>query len=110
MSRAIPDYNVIVLPLQDIYENAMKSQPKRTKSVARGIPLRAFGWNVIHDNAFQMMKNAISRRTRLNYPDVDMVQCVFTDASHYHSSGMVTQIPHDDVGKLPFHDQRHEPL
>ncbi|RAN86374.1 hypothetical protein B5P41_29630, partial [Bacillus sp. SRB_28] len=110
MSRAIPDYNRLVLPLQNIYENAMKGQPKRTKSVAKGISLSAFGWNAVHDEAFNSMKAAISRRTQLNYPDEDMVQCVFTDASQYHSSGMVTQIPHEDVGKLPFHDQRHEPL
>ena len=43
MSRSIPEYNKIVSPLQDIFELAMKNQPKRTKSVARGVKLKLFG-------------------------------------------------------------------
>ena len=39
MSRSIPNFNNIVVPLQDVLEQAMKGQPKRTKAVARGVRL-----------------------------------------------------------------------
>jgi len=49
MSRSIPNYNNIVLPLQNIFELAMKSQKKRTKSAANRVTLAKFGWNDQHE-------------------------------------------------------------
>ena len=43
MSRSIPNYNSIVLPLQDIFEMAMKSQSRRTKKAASRVYLENFG-------------------------------------------------------------------
>lgn len=108
MNRAIPEYNKIVLPLQNLYEMAMKNK-RRTKTNAGHVKLAKFGWDQEHVDAYDQLKAAISRRTQLNYPREDMIQCVFTDASEYHSAGMVTQIPKEDAN-LAYHMQRHEPL
>ena len=109
MSRSIPNFNKIVVPLQDMLEQAMKGQPKRTKAVARGVRLNRHGWNVNHRLAFERLKLAIASIVELAYPREDMIQCVFSDASQLCSSGMVTQIPVEDECK-PIHEQRHQPL
>jgi hypothetical protein len=109
MSRSIPNFNSIVVLLQDILEQAMKSQPRRTKAVARGVRLARYGWNVTHRLAFEKLKLAIMGIVELAYPREDMIQSVFCDASQLCSSGMVTQIPVEDECK-PVHEQRHQPL
>ena len=69
MRRSIPNYNSIVLPLQDIFEMAMKNQPRRTKKAASRVYLEHFGWNDTHSIAFNKLK--------LAYPNNDYIQCVF---------------------------------
>ena len=39
MSRSIPNYNNLVVNLQDILEKAMKMQPRRSKKVASRVNL-----------------------------------------------------------------------
>jgi hypothetical protein len=109
MSRSIPEYNKRVQCLQDIFEQCMRSQPSRKKSVARQVRLSKFGWAPGHALAFEQLKMAIASCVRLAYPRKDMLQCMFTDASDDCASGMVTQIPIEDEEKsIQF--QRHEPL
>ena len=93
MSRSVPNYDGIITPLQDIFEASMKLRPKRTKSVANRVKLKDFGWEPIHDDAFNKLKCAIARSVKLSYPKDNMIQCVFCDASYHYSSGIVTQIP-----------------
>ena len=109
MARSIPNYNNLVVNLQDILEKAMKMQPRRTKKVASRVDLSHFGWNDIHINDFRKLKQAISQAVQLAYPSQDMIQCVYCDASNHASSGIVTQIPPDDPNQ-PLHNQRHQPL
>jgi hypothetical protein len=109
MSRSIPNFNNVVVPLQDILEQAMKGQPKRTKAVARGVRLSRHGWDVTHRLAFDSLKLAIIGIVELAYPREDMIQGVFCDPSDLCSSGMVTQIPVEDEHK-PINEQRHQPL
>ena len=109
MSRSILNFNQIVSPLQDIFETSMKSRPKRTKSVANRVKSNSFGWNAVHDNAFNALKAAIANSVQLAYPDENMIQCVFCDASYHACSGMVTQIPIEDLN-IPFNQQKHQPL
>jgi len=77
--------------------------------MANRVTLSAYDWTGIHDNAFNTLKTAIAKVVKLSYPDNNMIQCVFCDASYACSSGMVTQIPPEDVDK-PFHEQFHQPL
>jgi hypothetical protein len=109
MSRSIPNYNSIVLPHQDIFEMAMKNQRRRTKKAASRVLLQHFGWDDIHSTAFNKFREAIAHSVQLAFPNNDYIQCVFCDASNYCSSGVVTQVPPEDIHK-PIADQRHEPL
>ena len=109
MSRSIPDYNRLIAPLQDIYEAALKQATSRRKSAAAKMVLSAFGWNEEHEAAYDRVNAALAKQVLLAYPRSDWMQCMFTDASEIHASGLITQIPPEDVGK-PFHEQRHEPL
>ena len=109
MSRSIPDYNSKVYLLQKIFEESMKNMPNRRKSIARQVRLKQYGWGPEHALAFEKIKAAISQSARLGYPRDDRIQCMFTDANEYNTSGMVTQIPIEDE-ENPVELQRHEPL
>jgi len=109
MSRSIPEYNSKVYLLQKIFEESMKNMPNRKKSIARQVRLKQYGWGPEHALAFEKIKAAISQSARLGYPREDRIQCMFTDANEYNTSGMVTQIPIEDAEK-PVELQRHEPL
>ena len=45
---------------------------------------------------------------RLSYPD-PVVPCVFTDASDFYWSGVVTQVSRSELQK-PWNEQRNQPL
>ena len=109
MSRSIPEYNTLIEPLQRIYELAMKDQPKRTRTVARGINLLKHGWSSTHALSFERMKVGVANSVQLSYPRQDMIQCVFVDANDFNSSGCVTQIPLEDQ-EAEITRARHEPL
>jgi len=109
MSRSIPEYNTKVHILQQIFEHCMKHMPSRKKSIARQVRLIKFGWSPKHALAFVKLKDAVAQSARLGYPREDRIQCMFTDANDYNTSGVVTQIPVEDAGK-PVELQRHEPL
>src|SRR5690349_12983244 len=87
----------------------MKNMPNRKKSIARQLRLTQYGWGSEHVLAFEKIKAAISQSARLGYPREDRIQCMFTDANEYNTSGMVSQIPIEDAEK-PVELQRHEPL
>jgi hypothetical protein len=109
MSRSIPENNTKVHKLQEVFEESMRNMPSRKKSVARQVLLKKYGWSPVHALAFEELKSAISKSARHGYPRQDRIQCMFTDANEYNSSGMVTQIPIEDANK-PVELQRHEPL
>ena len=109
MSRSIPRYNEMIYKLQELFESAMKGQIRRTKSVARKLLLDKFGWNAEHELAIRKLKSALVENVRMAFPNDEMIQCVFFDASYEFCSGMVTQIPVEDESK-PISEQRHQPL
>ena len=80
-SKSIPNYNSIVLPLHDIFEMAMRNQPRRTKKAASRVYLEHVGWNDTHSTAFNKLKDALVHSVQLAYPNNDFIQCVFCDAS-----------------------------
>ena len=109
MQRYIPEYHSLVGNLQDIFETAMRNQPKRSKAIARSITLSKHGWNEEHDEAFRNLKEAIANSVQPAYPKSDCIQCIFTDANNDHCAGFVTQITKEGLGK-PISEQNHEPL
>ena len=67
---------------------------------------KQFGWNVNHTLAVERLKLALAYIVQLSYPNEEMIQCVFCDASYNCSSGMVTRIPNEDSDKS-VSQQRH---
>jgi len=63
MSRSIPEYNKKVQILQDMFQQCMKDQPSRNKSVARQVRLLRFGWNPGHALAFEELSWLIREMT-----------------------------------------------
>ena len=62
-----------------------------------------------HDKSFDSIKRQTARSTRTAHPKADHALCLFTDASETHWSGILTQVPNDQL-KRPLEEQEHEPL
>ncbi|CEP01805.1 hypothetical protein PBRA_008747 [Plasmodiophora brassicae] len=90
MRTTIPDYPYIIEPLQEVVGRA-NEELKRTKST------------------FEKLRAVLVEHVQLAYPKKDFQTCLFTDASEFAWSAVVTQIPMEDI-ELPISEQRHEPL
>ena len=55
------------------------------------------GWSDTHDDAFRRLNAALAAQVTLSYPDDTLVTCVFTDASQTAWSGVVTQVPAEQL-------------
>lgn len=82
---------------------------KRTKRAVVRARLHSLGWQPKHAAAFEECKQAILHRTTLWNRNENMRLCIFTDASDSHWSGIVTQVPRDQL-TLPHIDQTHDTL
>ena len=109
MQISLPGFVKHVHVLNEVLEKAYRKTGKRTKKAIRGLPLRTLSWNDGHVNAFMAIKDSIIEAVRLSYPDPNMVPCVFTDASDFYWSGVVTQVSRNELQK-PFNEQHHQPL
>ena len=105
ISRSITDYNRLIPILQDIHKDPLKQTTSRRKSASVKMALSVFCWNEEHEAAYDRVNAALAKQVLLAYPRSDWMQFMFTDASEIHASGLITQIPPEDVGK-PFHEQR----
>lgn len=55
------------------------------------------------------MQQAVEHQVTLAHRDANQRLCVYTDASDFLRSGIVTQVPPIDISK-PYAKQRHQPL
>jgi len=62
-----------------------------------------------HDTAFSRVKELVAHAVTLAHPLQDYELCLFTDASHFHWRGILTQVPKKHLN-VTVHDQKHEPL
>ena len=109
LRSSLVDYVRTMSPLSNLLEQALASTPKRTKRDAKKIKLTQGLWTEEHDVAFTRCKQMLADACTLAFPDPTKELCLFTDASEHSWSGVLTQIPTDDIGKK-LEDQRHEPL
>ncbi len=104
-----PKINEVTLTLHNFLENIYQKAGKRTRRALTSISLNALGWNNEHIRSFQNCKEVLAHQCTLVHRDESKRLCLFTDANDNVWSGILTQVPHSDT-KLPFKDQRHEPL
>lgn len=109
MRMAIPQFNQIVEPLTALLEDVYRISGKRTRRSIQKIPLTDTTWCDNHLQAFEALKHGIGAAVTLAHPSSTKQLCLFTDASEYHWSAILTQIPSADINR-PVPDQHHEPL
>ena len=109
MSIAIPDFAKRVAPLVALLEEAYTKTGRRTKRSIRGMLLQSLSWGASHVQAFHELQDTLRNALEMAHPKPDHVVCVFTDASEYYWSGVVSQTRPSELSK-PIEEQQHEPL
>ena len=82
---------------------------KRTKISVSRISLASLGWGEEQLKAFEVCKRALASQVTLTHRDSRKRLCVYTDASDVIWSGIITQVPKEEL-KLKHSNQNHEPL
>lgn len=109
MRSAIPAFSVVIRPLSEFLEKVYNATGKRTRQAAARILLSTLDWGKTEQDAFDRCKAAVEQQVTLAHRDISRRLCVYTDASDLIWSGIVTQVPPEDLS-LPHVDQRHQPL
>ena len=109
MRSCIPQFTTVTAPLAQLLEKVYKHAGKRTKRAVAKVLLESVACSDVHLRAFDSTKSALANAVRLSHPHPDQILCLFTDASEQHWSGILTQIPPEDLSS-PFADQHHSPL
>ena len=109
MRTGIPQFTTVIEPLAVLMEEIYKIAGTRKKRRLTKYALDANGWNHTHREAFENVKQALAKSVVLAHPSASKLICLFTDASDKHWSGILTQVPPNDID-LPFAEQKHQPL
>lgn len=109
VKQGIPNFTTLTDPLHCFLENIYSHCEKRTKRAVARVLLSDLGWGRSEMNAFIECKNALANQVRLSHRDANLRLCVYTDASEIAWSGIVTQVPYEDLN-LPHAKQQHKPL
>lgn len=105
----IPEFSLVIRPLADLLEKVYTLVGKRTKLASGRISLPAAGWNYGHEDELSCCKQALEHQVTLAHVNYSKSLFVYTDASDYFWSVIVTHIPVADA-EFPCADQHHEPL
>lgn len=109
VKQGIPNFTELILPLHNFLERIYDDIGKRTKRAVSRVLLEKYGWGEPELIAFQSCKNALANQVTLSHRDPEQRLCVYTDASDFSWSGIITQVPKNDVCK-PHKEQRHSPI
>ena len=109
VKQGIPNFSELILPLHDFMEHIYGLTSNRTKRSVSRIQLKKHGWGNKELDAFESCKQALANQVTLAHRDPTQRLCVYTDASDFVWSGIVTQVPSNDVSK-PYKEQRHAPI
>lgn len=109
LSSAIPQFQDLLADLSTFLETVYTSVSKQTKpAVSRG-SLAGLRLTATHTAAFEACKNTTANRVTLAHRYETERLCINTNASDSHCSGIITQVPRDQLS-LPYAEQSHEPL
>jgi hypothetical protein len=88
MRGSLPDYARVVSVLQQLLKNKLGGT-RGTKCIASGMPLVL---TEEQELCFKNVKQLLLNSVKLYYPLANAVVCVFTDASDYGWSVVITQV------------------
>lgn len=109
LKHGIPQFTELVSPLHKLMELLYAHVGKRTKRAVTYLRLEDFGWNDSYEQVFKMCKDALINQVTIAHRDEEKLLCIYTDASDSVWSGILTQVPFEDLVQ-PHEDQRHDPL
>ena len=109
LNKGIPQFTDVVQPLQKYFQRVYERAEKIMKQAVSRVKLQNLGWGAPEVSAFESSKAALAKQVTLSHRDPLRRLCVYTDASDEVWSGIVTQVPYQDLDK-PRKDQNHEPL
>ena len=90
--------------MERVYDRA----GKRTKRAVSRVLLSTLDWGKTELDAFKQCQQSLAHQVTLAHRDSTQRLCVYTDASDMAWSGIVSQVPLEDVHK-PHAAQRHSP-
>lgn len=103
------DFTSLVKPHPKFMELVYATAGKRTKTAFNRIILVDYGWIETEKKSFESCKKALTHQVTLSHRNLSQRLCVYTDALHRAWSGIITQVPHNDVS-LPHVELCHSPL
>lgn len=106
---AITDFANRVAPLLAALEAARNKTGRRTKRSIRGMSLQSLLWGAQKVKTFNGLQDILRNALKTAHPKSDHAVCVYTDASEYYWSGVVSQNKSSELSK-PIEGQNHEPL
>lgn len=106
---AIPQFNKLTEPLHIYMERVFQISGRRTKRSVSQVNLNAHGWSKVERDCFERCKKALAHQVTRTHRDESKRLCVYTDASDHTWSGIMTQIPLEDM-VLKHSEQKHELL
>lgn len=95
--------------LHEFLEQVYAHVDTRTKRAVLQVIFSAIGWEQNHINAFEACKRAVIHCTTLARCDETKRFCIYTEASDFYWSGIVTQIQRDQLS-CPHADKYYESL
>jgi hypothetical protein len=117
MSEALVRWSEISAPLKKLLDAIIESVNSTDKKTGKITTLRKYekvrlanaGWSVVHQQAFDQCKEALTNAVIQGHYHPSCVLCLFTDASDTHWAGLLTQV-RDWQDDKPIEQQCHEPL
>ena len=94
----IPEFSKLTQPLREILNTVLSRSKSRTKRAASRVSLESVCWGKVEDECFSSCKKVISKQFTLAHRNNTKRLNLFTDASDKFWSGIVTQIPQNEVG------------
>ena len=105
-SSHVPNFERHVRRLRDRLEYLLTGISPRSKCSARRLSILC--WTEIHESSFHTTLNALANSVALSHPKDCYDRCLFTDASCYSYSIIITKFLHKELSKQ-LCDQIREP-
>ncbi len=107
--QAFPIFAALIAPLHDFLERVYSAITSRKKTAVSRVSLQVIAWGEKQEKSFNDCKRALAKQVTLVHRDHKKRPSVYTDASDEVRSGVIMQVPIEDVEK-PHSEKRHEPL
>lgn len=109
LKNGIRQFPHLLQPLQNVRKAIYDRGVKMKKSSLSRFKISAIGWGGKESEALAACKTALAEQVTLSHRDEQKRLCVYTDESDSVWSGMVTQVPLEDLSIL-HKEQRHDRL